>query len=381
VREAEQKAHDEKERKMDAFDHAARALASRRSKMVELSEIVGEVHRRASEVESSRQSSRQTNEAASAGSGSGPIPSMGDDDRDGSISGGEHVEHVDRFTTRTIVYGHQADAALGIEHFMGISTRCLLQLRLMGLEGVRAEFEALRDEEAIECMRYVLDGEAGSCTRLFPNSPYPMDCGPSGLLAERMAEDGSGGMRLVDFCLKPEAQLAMLEPVHVAALRIYTTAAFAQINNPLRDLGRKERGEAHPLPLTTALLRDAVSKLRAVSARGDTANAEVDLWRGMRNVEVIDGFKREGGTELAPLSATFDVAVAVRYAISEHAVLLRLRTRSSMERGADIAWISAFPSEAEVLFPPLVYLQPVGDESKVQLAGVNFRVLAVEPRM
>ena len=31
-----------------------------------------------------------------------------------------------------------------------------------------------------------------------------------------------------------------------------------------------------------------------------------------------------------------------------------------MERGADIAFLSAFPGEAEALFPPLTYLKPTG---------------------
>ena len=31
-----------------------------------------------------------------------------------------------------------------------------------------------------------------------------------------------------------------------------------------------------------------------------------------------------------------------------------------MQYGADLQWLSAFPSEAEVLYPPLSYLQPTG---------------------
>ena len=179
-----------------------------------------------------------------------------------------------------------------------------------------------------------------------------MDCGPTGLLSERQAADGRG-MKLIDFCLHPSAQLAKLDPTAVAALRIYTTAAFASINSPLRDLDRKARGE-----------------LRAVGARDcATANAEVTLWRGLKNVDIVQTFLDEGGTELAPMSTTSDLSIAVRYSVGEQSLLLRLLTRSSME------------GEAEVLYPPLTYLQPVGVESSIELGGLTFRVLTVVPRI
>ena len=57
-----------------------------------------------------------------------------------------------------------------------------------------------------------------------------------------------------------------------------------------------------------------------------------------------------------------------------------LRTRSSMERGANIAYLSAFPSEDECLFPPLTYLQPVS-QSTAEIGGLTFRIITVEPRM
>ena len=287
---------------------------------------------------------------------------------------------ADRFSIRTVVYGRQADAALGIEHYLCVSDAELRRLKSLGTEGIRAEFEALGDRTGIECMRYVLDGRAGTSSTLFPNSPFPLDCGPNGLLDERRAASGLGKV-LDDFSHDPNAQLAKLQPEHVAALRIYTTAAFSLINAPLRDLERKAQGQPHPLMLTAALIRDAVVRLRAVGAHDPSlANAQIDLWRGLKGVRVAEDFIEQGGTELAPMSTTSDLKVALKYAVSEHSVLLRLRTRSSMERGADIAWLSAFPSEAECLFPPLTYLQPVG-ESEVALGDVNFRVIVVEPRM
>jgi len=42
-------------------------------------------------------------------------------------------------------------------------------------------------------------------------------------------------------------------------------------------------------------------------------------------------------------------------------VLLRLRTSTFMQRGADLSFLSAFPGEAEVLFPPLTFLKPLSE--------------------
>ena len=53
------------------------------------------------------------------------------------------------------------------------------------------------------------------------------------------------------------------------------------------------------------------------------------------------------------MSTTSDIHTAVSYSVSAHSVLVRLRTRSSMERGADLSYLSAYPGEKEYLYPPL----------------------------
>ena len=51
-----------------------------------------------------------------------------------------------------------------------------------------------------------------------------------------------------------------------------------------------------------------------------------------------------------------------------------------MDRGANLSWVSAFPGEAEVLFPPLTFLQPTGRTMRVEVAGMAFHVVEVEPK-
>ena len=182
--------------------------------------------------------------------------------------GGEGGDH--RFSARQLVFGRMVDSARGIEVFLGVTREDVARWYLEGLPAIRREFEALvastrarsppdaaalhTAEMACECMEYVLDAEAGSSSRLFANAPHARDCGADGqLLPERKTADGAG-KRLADFVSDNESQQAALSELHVAALRIYTTAAFECINQPLRDSGRRERGERHPLPFTTCLL-------------------------------------------------------------------------------------------------------------------------------
>ena len=179
----------------------------------------------------------------------------------------------------------------------------------------------------------------------------------------------------------PHSRLAKLSDAHVLALRLYTTAVFKSLNDPLRDVSRTE---PHPFPLTINFLTEGIRRLRAVGAVASEADegsplARVDLWRGMRNLQLDDRFRERGGTELAPMSSTQDMQVAIRYSASKDSLLLRLRTLSFMDRGADLSYLSAFPAEKEVLYPPLTYLRPSGRTQRIELDGIVFTVVDVVP--
>lgn len=84
---------------------------------------------------------------------------------------------------------------------------------------------------------------------------------------------------------------------------------------------------------------------------------------------------------MAPMSTTTKLDVAVHYSSSSStALLLKLATASAMERGSDISFLSAFPGEAEVLFPPLTYLRPTGNVAKdLQVGECKITVVEVVP--
>ena len=62
-----------------------------------------------------------------------------------------------------------------------------------------------------------------------------------------------------------------LEPSHVLALRLYSTAVYKSINGPLRDT---KRTGPHPLAITVSFVDEGVRRLRAIGADGSGAIAQ-----------------------------------------------------------------------------------------------------------
>ena len=79
------------------------------------------------------------------------------------------------------------------------------------------------------------------------------------------------------------------------------------------------------------------------------------------------------------MSTTSSLEVAMRYAASASPMLLRLKLRSFMECGADISFLSAFPAESEVVYPPMTFIKPTGGVHEVMFDGTVFTVVDVEP--
>lgn len=260
----------------------------------------------------------------------------------------------------SLISGQPAEAARGLAHFMQVDEAALRAGFDKGTAAIVAEVEALESAELSEHLRYVLHEAASE--RAFPNG---------------VRDKGRQGERLADFVNHPIAVAHGLDEARVAALRLYTTAAYSFINNPLRA------GEKHPLPCTVAFIADGIKKLRAKRAEGRGATQALSLWRGMRNLHVKDDFlaERRGGTELAPCSTTTDVAVAAAYSASAESLLFKFRVGNFMQYGAELQWLSAFPAEAEVLYPPLTYLQPTGRVERLSIGKSNFTVVEVEPHL
>merc|ERR1711920_125499 len=79
----------------------------------------------------------------------------------------------------------------------------------------------------------------------------------------------------------------------------------------------------------------------------------------MKDMDVESDFMLKGGTEIACMSTSSDLRVVASYAKSECPMIFRICADTFMNQGSDISWLSMYPSESEVLFPPLTFLKPV----------------------
>ena len=177
--------------------------------------------------------------------------------------------------------------------------------------------------------------------------------GKLSLTGEQIVRDrGHAGMTLADFCARPEARDADLTPAEVAALRLYTGPLYAPLNAALRKL------EIASWATTIACCYSGVLKLSFLSA-------PARVYRGVRETTIglpadfitVEEGKFSGGVERAFMSTTKSPAVALDYAGG-------LETRGSIfvfdfdmaSRGASVRWLSQYPHEDELLFPPCTCL-------------------------
>jgi hypothetical protein len=258
--------------------------------------------------------------------------------------------------------GRPVDAVLGLDVLM--NTSCGHQLYHQQLDkqekGIEEEVRQFGDQKVLDILLYILDAEA----------------------SKRGHDEGRENVALDYFVNHSSAQEAKLTRGEVVALRLYTTLAHSSINDPLRS---KERcSDPCPLPATTRFAYDATKKLRALNAGASNCKNMV-LWRGMRDLKVTDDFLAQGGTELGFMSTTRQVDVAVRYSLSsvergQALLLFKILVPIFVSSGAELRWVSAFPREDEVLFPPLTFLQPTGrvDRLEAQRGGRQVHITVVE---
>jgi hypothetical protein len=284
----------------------------------------------------------------------------------GSIEGRSPIS--DKFVANKMIVGQPAHAAHGLVNFMGISSEREGEIKQQGLKAIRAEFHHLEDtlrvsgsatekQEAakhLAIVLYILD-EAASELEEKSND------GKSTIVRD----EGHDGMRLADFKQHPDAVAAKLEDTHVAALRIYTSQAFGRINWPLRN-----EEQPHPFAATTLFISEGLKQLRAVHAVGGRATQTNEFWRGMKDLVLTDDFIKNGGTELGCMSTSTKKDIVANYAMSHQPLVFRVISDGFMSCGADISWLSMYPAEKEILYPPLTYLKCVRVTKIKNSAGV-----------
>ena len=196
---------------------------------------------------------------------------------------------------------------------------------------------------------------------------------------------------LADFLKSKEAKIARLNLAHVLALRLYSSPVFRSLNIPLRTYKCDADGQVekppqmkapHSFPITVFYIREAISKLRAVESDLGTQNAFQVMWRGNSNMIVSEDYLSRGGVETGITSTTLELETAVQYCFSERPVIFKIITRSFMERGAYLDWLSVFPDERECCFPPLTFFSPTGRHQTIKhMEGCSMTVIEFTPRL
>lgn len=281
------------------------------------------------------------------------------------------VQQITRFNEEAykLKSGSPVDATRGLDHWMCANNDVYFSRMSKGVDGIISEVQefALNGDheakEVAELLHYIVFEKTSE--KLYPNG---------------VRDKGRGKVDLTYFLSHKNAHIAQLTAAEVVALRLYTTIAFKSMNQPLRDVERYESSLPCPLPVCTRFAYEGIKKLRAVQVKN---NSQIVLWRGLRSTTVSDQFETEGGTELAFMSTTTDPEVAVRYSLSGKSLIFKIVPDIFMSIGAELQWLSAFPSEAEILYPPLTYLKPTGrfDQITVQRpeGNVTFDVVEVVP--
>ena len=198
------------------------------------------------------------------------------------------------------------------------------------------------------------------------------------ILAGTFRDDAGETKSLEELLAHPSARMAKLGRHHILALRLYTTCSFSKINDPLRSDPVKR---PHPFAATTFFISEGIKMLRAVEAQlpGPGAYTERIYWRGMKDLGITGEFMTKGGTDFACVSTTAHQAIAVHnFASSALPLVFKVVTKNCLSRGADISFLSVYPTEQEALYPPLTYLRAV-EMKKETLGGQEVVIATVEP--
>ncbi|KAL3923801.1 MAG: hypothetical protein SGPRY_004112, partial [Prymnesium sp.] len=300
----------------------------------------------------------------------------------------------------SLTFMEKLDAARGLPHYMGVADP--FGLAVDGVQRIQVEVAHF-----VATVRTLSDGESAhlaalkGIAKVKPNAlaseltskvVHDLEDWLEYILFQQTSEmtysngirdEGRGSVSITHFLNHEKAVEANLDAAHVVALRFYTSHAFKYLNGPLRSEYFGHERSPHPLPITLTYISEGIKRLRAVRSIQQKDSQVTTLWRGMRNLELAEDFLKEnrGGTEIAPMSTTFDIRVAARYGLSQHTLLFKIKVTNILQFGADLQWLSAFPSEAEVVYPPLTYLQPTGKVQVVKVDHLTFTVCEVIPNI
>eukprot|EP00962_Isochrysis_galbana_P052901 scaffold24379_cov122-Isochrysis_galbana.AAC.1 len=147
------------------------------------------------------------------------------------------------------------------------------------------------------------------------------------------------------------------------------------LREPFKKLCGGPQGEKHNLYTTTLhVINSCIVKLSKLTKA-------TPVYRGLAGKSLPDSFWTandfgvRGGIEAAFMSTTTDRSVAMGYAEGEAGLLFEMQM-GMVDRGADLAWLSQYPHEKEVLFGPLsgLEVQSIRVEGSVQIVRMQLSI-------
>ena len=335
-----------------------------------------------------------------------------------------------------LCFGGSEEAAKGLKVFCGLQDDSVLASLLGdGKSSMQAEFEAHGSLQDLENFFYVCYGVAQNQNDMPAHVKDDIRKGTyhGGSLDPWDYDMGHKGWTLRKFVDHGHSVQSHLNDTNVLAARVYTTSSYKRFNNPLRNhcvcreagpsqgiqetdkamqvgiweenehmgmaeslntntcktCGLRKNRLPHPFKITVYRLDDALRKLRAVEAQQnrDEFSQRHVLYRGMKDRRIDEEeLSRYGGVERSPMSTTLSPTIAKAYAsypenykgMMGPRIIFEYHTEG-LATGTSIGFLSVYPKEVELLYPPLTRIKL---EDRVVLEQVELdKLFSRRPRL
>jgi len=193
----------------------------------------------------------------------------------------------------------------------------------------------------------------------------------------RVRDKGHNGWTLDKFVNHDIAREAQLSSAEVAALRLYSGPLYAPWNNALRN-SRADLSSIEQWGTCISVLYSAIFKLSFLSKKATVYRGVNESRFKLPNsfTDHQSGKEFAGGVELAFMSTSTDINVAAEYARRgtnpSNCSIFEIPFDAG-SRGANVQWVSQYPYECELIYPPCTYLtcENVTTRKEGNLAGIR----------